>query len=144
MVELAARDPEDFSLEEVEVRLARPDERANVLVRENHYLEFKRFAGRDLRYVVGPLAGACGLADRRVQVPTAGMGPCLLRSVALSGVETIRSPLADLLSENSCVASTEPNGRKLASTRSPARPTRLRVLHRHAHISVSREAQARL
>ena len=52
MVECAARDPEDFSLEEVEVRLARPDERANVLVRENHYLEFKRFAGRDLRYVV--------------------------------------------------------------------------------------------
>ncbi len=47
-------DLEDFSLEEVEVRLARPDERVrwDALVRENHYLEFKRFAGRGLRYVV--------------------------------------------------------------------------------------------
>ena len=46
MVELSARDPENLSLEEVEVRLARPDERADTLVRENRYLEFKRFAGR--------------------------------------------------------------------------------------------------
>ena len=54
MVEISAPDLEDFSLEEVEVRLARPDERVkwDALVRENHYLEFKRFAGRGLRYVV--------------------------------------------------------------------------------------------
>ena len=68
-----------FRLRRWRFRLARPDEWANVLVRENHHLELKRFAGRDLRYVVGPLAGACGLADRRVQVPATGLGPCLLR-----------------------------------------------------------------
>ena len=52
--ESSAPDRGAFSLEEVEVRLARPDERVkwDALVRENHYLEFKRFAGRGLRYVV--------------------------------------------------------------------------------------------
>ncbi len=54
MAEISAPNMEDFSLEAVEVRLARPDERVkwDALVRENHYLEFKRFAGRGLRYVV--------------------------------------------------------------------------------------------
>ena len=54
MVELSAPDLENFSLEEAEVRLARPDERVkrDALVRENHCLEFKRLAGRGLRYVV--------------------------------------------------------------------------------------------
>lgn len=76
MVELSARDPENLSLEEVEVRLARPDERAETVVRENHYLEFKRFAGRGWRYVLTwPLAGTCGLANRCVQVPAAGLDP---------------------------------------------------------------------
>ena len=76
MVELSVRDPENLSLEEVEVRLARPDERAETVVRENHYLEFKRFAGRGWRYVLTwPLAGTCGLANRCVQVPAAGLDP---------------------------------------------------------------------
>ena len=54
MVKLSAQDLEDFSLEEAEVLLARPDERVkwDALVREKHYLEFKRFAGRGFRYVV--------------------------------------------------------------------------------------------
>ena len=46
--------PEGFSLNEVQVRLARPDERVkwDRRVRQHHYLGFKRFAGRGLRYVV--------------------------------------------------------------------------------------------
>ena len=76
MVEFSARDPENLSLEEVEVRLVRPDERAETLVRENHYLEFKRFAGRGWRYALTwPLAGTCGLANRCVQVPAAELDP---------------------------------------------------------------------
>ena len=45
--------PAGFSLDEVEVRLARPDERIkwDVLMDQHHYLGFKRFAGRGLRYV---------------------------------------------------------------------------------------------
>ena len=46
--------PEEFSLKEVQVRLARPDERIkwDQRVHQYHYLGFKRFAGRGLRYVV--------------------------------------------------------------------------------------------
>ena len=42
-----------FSLSEVVVRLARPDERVlwDALMDRHHYLGFKRFAGRGLRYV---------------------------------------------------------------------------------------------
>ena len=46
--------PEGFSLQDVRVRLARPDERLkwDRWVHRHHYLGFKRFAGRGLRYVV--------------------------------------------------------------------------------------------
>ena len=45
--------PTGFSLSEVVVRLARPDERArwDALMDRHHYLGFKRFAGRGLRYL---------------------------------------------------------------------------------------------
>ena len=45
--------PEGFSLSEVEVRLARPEERPlwDALMDEHHYLGFRRLAGRGLRYV---------------------------------------------------------------------------------------------
>ena len=45
--------PAGFSLDEVEVRLVRADERIkwDVLMDQHHYLGFKRFAGRGLRYV---------------------------------------------------------------------------------------------
>ena len=45
--------PAGFSLAEVVVRLVRPDERIkwDVLMDQHHYLGFKRFAGRGLRYV---------------------------------------------------------------------------------------------
>ena len=45
--------PVDFSVSEVVVRLARPDERVkwDTLMDHHHYLGFKRFAGRGLRYV---------------------------------------------------------------------------------------------
>ena len=45
--------PAGFSLDEVAVRLVRPDERIkwDVLMDQHHYLGFKRFAGRGLRYV---------------------------------------------------------------------------------------------
>ena len=50
---LPAATPAGFSLAEVEVRLVRPDERIkwDVLMDQHHYLGFKRFAGRGLRYV---------------------------------------------------------------------------------------------
>ena len=46
--------PRGFDLADVTVRLARPDERCrwDAIVDEQHYLGFKRFAGRGLRYVV--------------------------------------------------------------------------------------------
>ena len=45
--------PADFALHEVVVRLARADERVkwDALMDRHHYLGFKRFAGRGLRYV---------------------------------------------------------------------------------------------
>ena len=45
--------PEGFSLSEVVVRLARADERVrwDALMDRHHYLGFKRFAGRGLRYL---------------------------------------------------------------------------------------------
>ena len=45
--------PEGFSLSEVEVRLATPEERPlwDALMDEHHYLGFRRLAGRGLRYV---------------------------------------------------------------------------------------------
>ena len=45
--------PEGFSLTEVVVRLARPEEHRkwDALVDAQHYLGFKRFAGRGLRYI---------------------------------------------------------------------------------------------
>ncbi len=45
--------PEGFVLSEVEVRLARPEERPlwDALMDEHHYLGFRRLAGRGLRYV---------------------------------------------------------------------------------------------
>ena len=45
--------PVGFALDEVEVRLARPDERVkwDALMDRHHYLGFKRFAGRGLHYV---------------------------------------------------------------------------------------------
>ena len=47
------RDIPDFALEEVVVRLARPDEHSewDRLMDEHHYLGFRQFAGRGLRYV---------------------------------------------------------------------------------------------
>ena len=46
--------PKGFSLNEVQVRLGRPDKRLkwDQRVHQHHYLGFKRFAGRGLRYVV--------------------------------------------------------------------------------------------
>ena len=46
--------PEGYSLQEVTVRLARPQERVrwDQTVDQHHYLGFKRFAGRGLRYIV--------------------------------------------------------------------------------------------
>ena len=45
--------PDGFHLRDVSVRLARPDEhiRWDALMNQHHYLGFKRFAGRSLRYV---------------------------------------------------------------------------------------------
>ena len=45
--------PADFALHEVVVRLVRADERVkwDALMDRHHYLGFKRFAGRGLRYV---------------------------------------------------------------------------------------------
>ena len=45
--------PEGFCLSEVEVRLAKPEERPlwDALMDEHHYLGFRRLAGRGLRYV---------------------------------------------------------------------------------------------
>ena len=45
--------PDGFHLRDVSVRLARPDERIrwDALMDQHHYLGFKRFAGRGLRYV---------------------------------------------------------------------------------------------
>ena len=45
--------PAGFSLDDVVVRLVRPDERItwDLLMDQHHYLGFKRFAGRGLRYV---------------------------------------------------------------------------------------------
>ena len=50
---LVAATPAGFALAEVVVRLVRPDERVkwDVLMDQHHYLGFKRFAGRGLRYV---------------------------------------------------------------------------------------------
>ena len=50
---LAQARPADFVLDEVVVRLVRPDERVkwDALMDRHHYLGFKRFAGRGLRYV---------------------------------------------------------------------------------------------
>ena len=47
------RDIPDFALEEVVVRLARPDEHSewDRLMDEHHYLGFRQFAGRGLRYI---------------------------------------------------------------------------------------------
>jgi predicted transposase YbfD/YdcC len=46
--------PEGYSLKEAKVRLARPEERVrwDQTVDQHHYLGFKRFAGRGLRYIV--------------------------------------------------------------------------------------------
>ena len=57
--------PEGFDLREVDVRLARADEvcRWNRVVDRHHYLGFKQFAGRGLRYVFtwrGHWIGAAG------------------------------------------------------------------------------------
>ena len=51
---LFAATPDGFSLGDVAVRLALPDERGrwDEQVDRHHYLGFKRFAGRGLRYVV--------------------------------------------------------------------------------------------
>ena len=45
--------PDGFHPRDVSVRLARPDERIrwDRLMDQHHYLGFKRFAGRGLRYV---------------------------------------------------------------------------------------------
>ena len=45
--------PDGFHLRDVSVRLARPDERIrwDRLMSQHHYLGFKRFPGRGLRYV---------------------------------------------------------------------------------------------
>ena len=50
---LLAATPAGFSLDQVVVRLVRPDERIkwDELMDQHHYLGFKRFAGRGLRYV---------------------------------------------------------------------------------------------
>ena len=50
---LVAATPAGFALREVVVRLARADERIkwDALMDRHHYLGFKRFAGRGLRYV---------------------------------------------------------------------------------------------
>ena len=50
---LAQAAPAGFTLDEVVVRLARADERIkwDALMDRHHYLGFKRFAGRGLRYV---------------------------------------------------------------------------------------------
>ena len=46
--------PDGFHLRDVSVRLARPEERTrwDRLMDQHHYLGFKRFAGRGLRYVI--------------------------------------------------------------------------------------------
>ena len=72
--------PSGFRVADVTIRLARPDERArwDAIMDQRHYLGFKRFAGRGLRYVfewhghwlglAGWQSGAfkCGPRDRWV------------------------------------------------------------------------------
>ena len=57
--------PDGFHLRDVSVRLARPDERVrwDALMNQHHYLGFKRFAGRGLRYVFEWRGHWVGLAD---------------------------------------------------------------------------------
>ena len=76
--DIVAGSPDGFHLRDVSVRLVRPDEctRWNALMNQHHYLGFKRFAGRGLRYVfewrgdwvglAGWQSGAfkCGARDR--------------------------------------------------------------------------------
>lgn len=70
------RSSRGFSLSEVEVRLARPDERhlLDALMDEHQYFglspvgEPRPVLRRDLR---GPVAGPCGVAERRLQVRAA-------------------------------------------------------------------------
>ena len=56
--------PDGFHLRDVSVRLARPDERIrwDRLMDQHHYLSFKRFAGRGLRYVFESRGQWVGLA----------------------------------------------------------------------------------
>ena len=56
--------PDGFHLRDVSVRLARPDERSrwDTLMGQHHYLCFKRFAGRGLRYVFERRGQWVGLA----------------------------------------------------------------------------------
>ena len=67
--------PDGFHLRDVSVRLARPDERTrwDALMDQHHYLGFKRFAGRGLRYVFewrGHRADLVGWQSRKsLQVP---------------------------------------------------------------------------
>ena len=57
--------PDGFHLRDVSVRLARPDERIrwDALMDQHHYLGFKRFPGRGLRYVFEWRGQWVGLAD---------------------------------------------------------------------------------
>ena len=66
--------PDGFHLRDVSVRLARPDERTrwDRLMDQHHYLGFKRFAGRGLRYVFesrGRWVGLAGWQYSSLQVP---------------------------------------------------------------------------
>ena len=56
--------PDGFHPRDVSVRLARPDERTrwDALMNQHHYLGFKRFAGRGLRYVFEKRGHWVGLA----------------------------------------------------------------------------------
>ncbi len=68
--------PAGFSLSDVEIRLARPQERPlwDSLMDERRHLGFQRLAARGLRYVAsfgGPVAGPGGVAERRLQVRSA-------------------------------------------------------------------------
>ena len=66
--------PNGFHLRDVSVRPARPDERTrwDRLMDQHHHLGFKRFAGREIRYVFewrGHWAG-CSHAKRHFQFLT--------------------------------------------------------------------------
>ena len=95
--------PEGYSLKEAKVRLARPEERVrwDQTVDQHHYLGFKRFAGRGLRYIVewrGQWLALAGWQSGAFKEPASGPLGRLEAGVALPAAAPDREqhPVCDL------------------------------------------------